>query len=110
MKDYIADKQALLDRLLTKAFEANEIDEVSYRRLSAMTCDSENWEDVFEHFESMLSQFLEAAYNHLLGRIVQGAEFIESLKPQDKRREAAMRKYDSLIEQNQKLRKWLYGT
>ena len=107
VREYINDKQQTIDRLLTKALEANEIDEVSYRRLSAEICESENWNEVFKHFAYVSCQILDAGYNHLLGRIVSGAEFISSLEPGDKRLEAAERKYEALISQKDRLRKWL---
>jgi len=107
VREYIADKQAIIDRLLTQAYEANEIDEVSYRRLSATVCETGEWTGIFAHFEAVLWDFIESSYNHILGRIVQGAEFIERLQPGDKRLVAAEVKYESLIGQASRLRNWL---
>jgi hypothetical protein len=38
-------------------------------------------------------------YNELLGRIVKGAEYIESLSKDDPKYQAALKKYDKLYEQ-----------
>ena len=96
IREYIADKQKTLDRLLSKAFELNKISEDDYKRLSAEVCDSESWDEVFDHFERMYDQFREAMYDHLLRRIQKGAEYLENTSLSEKERERGMKLYDQL--------------
>lgn len=107
IREYIRDKQETLDRILTGAFEANQIDEVTYRRLSGEMCEGLTWDEAFHHFETVLQDFIESAYHHHLGRLVEGGKFIDNLPKGDKRYDAAMQKYDRIEEQITRISGWM---
>lgn len=102
--EFEGETKSTIERLLTGAFEAKTIDEVTYRRLSASVHEVDG--NVFDYFVRLLDEFMEAGEAALLDRIMKGAEFIDSLSPDDHRREKAVKKYDTLCEQFQNQRDW----
>lgn len=88
--------QTMVEQVIEGAYEHKDIDEVSYRRLTVEV--NEVHGDTHDYFNGVLQRTLDAMEIMTLERIRKGAEFIESLTPDDPRYDRAMQKYDKLVE------------
>lgn len=93
--------QEMFSRHVELAFQHKQMDELTYRRFMTEICMEETIEGVFSHYESLYSNLKTYLRNQLLDRIIKGAEYIESREVDDPYREAAMKKYDRLVEELQ---------
>lgn len=88
--------QAMVEQVIIGAYKHKDIDEVSYRRLTAEV--NEVHGDPHDYFNGVLQRTLDAMEIMTLEQIQKGAEFIESINPDDPRYNRAMKRYDTLCE------------
>jgi len=98
LEEYIAEKQETFDRFLYSMFEQKEIDEFTYKRLSAEELPKDSFHDFIDSLNKLISEMLEVSQRNKLNQILKGAEFIESIEKSDSRYDLAMKKYDSLCD------------
>lgn len=96
--------RAMIEKQLLLTFEAKEIDEETYRRLSIGLCEING--DPFDWFTLLLLELNEAIEATILDKLVIADEFINEISSTDPRYEKVVAKYERLHERFRKSREW----
>ncbi|MDK8188993.1 hypothetical protein QP794_02690 [Paenibacillus sp. UMB7766-LJ446] len=91
--------QTILVRHIETSLNNGQVDEHTAARLKSQGCIYLTRDEILDHFEGIFRELVTYYQDRLRERIVKGAEFIDSLAPDDPRRMPAMEKYDGLCMQ-----------
>ncbi|WP_429352106.1 hypothetical protein [Paenibacillus sp. 4624] len=91
--------QTILVKHIETALINGQVDEHTAIRLKSQGCIYQTRDEILDHFEVIFRELVNYYQERLRHRILKGAEFIDSLAPDDPRRIPAMDKYDGLCKQ-----------
>lgn len=78
LEEYVSEREILFARILKRAISQRLISEAAYEQLMCQVVEERTWDEAFRRLEELFMELLDTMRNHLLERMVKGAEMIEN--------------------------------